>query len=136
MSDHQLALHLDRFFRRMHGRLHEKALVFDTRKVGPFGAMVLLTLADHDALPMQEIAKRLARDKSQLTRMVHQLEEKGLIARAVSEQDARISLISITEEGMDAVEVHRKAVAESIEEVLGPLSEREIQLMTDILKRA
>ncbi|MEM0976395.1 MAG: MarR family transcriptional regulator [Pseudomonadota bacterium] len=136
MSDDHLALHLDRFFRRMHGRLHEKALVFDTRKVGPFGAMVLLTLADHDALPMQEIATRLARDKSQVTRMVHLLKEKGLITRSVSDEDARINLISITEDGMDTVKVHRKAVAETIEEVLGPLSEREIQLMTDILKRA
>lgn len=136
MSNEQLALYLDRFVRRMHGVLHAKALEFDTDKVGPIGAMALLTLSDHGALPIQTVAEKLARDKSQITRVVHLLEEKGMISRARSEQDARVTFVALTPKGEEMVDKHRNAVAETIDEVVGPLSLHERDLMIDVLKRA
>ena len=136
MPDYQLALLLDRFVRRMHSVLHTKAASFDADKIGPLGAMALLTVSDLGPTPIQSITARLARDKSQMTRVIHMLEEKGMITRETSATDSRVTVISLTRKGEAMVVTHRNAVAETIHEVLGPITEDERGAMIRILERA
>ncbi|MDJ0627668.1 MAG: MarR family transcriptional regulator [Rhodobacter sp.] len=136
MADTDLALLLDRFMRRIHAALHAKAPDFDSDRIGPGGAMVLLTLADMETAQMHELARRVARDKSQMTRVVQALETKGMVTRKPAPQDARVSLISLTDRGHTVVATLRQVLAETIDEILGPIAEQEKRTLRDLLRRA
>lgn len=136
MHDSELALLIDRFMRRIHFGLQSKAHAFDTAKVGPGGGIVLLTLADMGRPGLHELTRRVARDKSQMTRTVRSLESKGLVRRDASAEDARVSLISLTDEGENVVRDLQRAVAETIDEILAPISAAEEKTLRGLLERA
>lgn len=136
MQDTELALLMDRFMRHIHFGLQAKAHAFDTAQVGPGGGIVLLTLAEMGRPGLQELTRRVARDKSQMTRTIRSLEAKGLVRRSPSEEDARVSLVSLTEDGEALVDVLKEAVAETIGEILAPLSVSEATALKTILARA
>ena len=135
MSELSLALYRDRFVRRLHGSLVAKAADFDTDRIGPGGAMALLTIADLQEASMQEIATRLCRDKSQITRQIRVLEDKGIVHRETSEDDARSTRVSLTPKGTRMVETHRQAVEETIDEILSPISDDEKAILAQLLQR-
>ena len=85
---------------------------------------------------MQEIANRVARDKSQMTRTIRSLESKGLVERQPSQDDARVSLVSVTGKGDQVVEELRQALAETINETLQPITEEEQRQIKNLLRRA
>ncbi|MEM7683817.1 MAG: MarR family transcriptional regulator [Pseudomonadota bacterium] len=122
--------------RRIHFSLQSKAHVFDTSKVGPGGGIVLLTLAEMGRPGLQELTKRVARDKSQMTRTIRSLETKGLVLREASEHDARVTLVSLTEAGGQVVEELQHAVADTIGEILGVVSGPEKEALKSLLERA
>lgn len=136
MQNTDLALLIDRFMRRIHFGLQSKADEFDTEKVGPGGGIVLLTLAEMGRPSLQELTRRVARDKSQMTRTVRSLEAKGLLERQPSTQDARVTLISLTPEGEAFVKVLQNAVAETISDILAPISDAEEAALKSLMERA
>ncbi len=136
MNDSDLALLIDRFMRRIHFGLQAKADDFDTAKVGPGGGIVLLTLADMGCPGLNELTHRVARDKSQMTRTIRSLEAKGLVQRKPSPHDARVSLVELTEAGKDVVKSLQAAVAETIDDILSPISKSEEDTLRALLKRA
>lgn len=136
MQNTELALLIDRFMRRIHFGLQSKAHDFDTAKVGPGGGIILLTLADMGTPSLQRLTRRVARDKSQMTRTVRDLEAKGLLERQPSPSDARVTLIRLTAEGETVVKGLQAVVAETIGEILAPISEDEEQLLKHMLERA
>lgn len=135
MQNAELALLIDRFMRRIHFGLQSKAPSFDKEKVGPGGGIVLLTLADMGRPGLHELTKRVARDKSQMTRTIRSLEAKGLVERKPSQLDARVTLISLTPEGERVVDTLKQAVAETINEILAPISKSEEQALQSLLER-
>ncbi|MEL6946365.1 MAG: MarR family transcriptional regulator [Pseudomonadota bacterium] len=135
MSDTEIAKYTDRLMRRVHAALHGQAHVFDTQKVGPIGGMVLLTLADAETLKINDLVKRLARDKSQVTRLVQTLETKGLIQRTNDEDDARVVRLALTPLGETTVVELQQAFADALREILSPLSAQEQATLQDLLSR-
>ncbi|MEM6713329.1 MAG: MarR family transcriptional regulator, partial [Pseudomonadota bacterium] len=136
MQDTELALLMDRFMRRIHFGLQAKAHSFDTAKVGPGGGIVLLTIAEMGRPELHELTNRVARDKSQMTRTIRSLETKGLVSRTTSPRDARVSLICLTEAGEQSVKSIQEAVAETISEILAPISKSEEDVLKTLLQRA
>ena len=136
MPDTELALLMDRFMRRIHFGLQMKAPVLDKENVGPGGGIILLTIADMGCPGLHELTKRVARDKSQMTRTIRSLERKGLVARQVSPSDARVNLISLTTTGKTVVGHLREAVAETIDEILDPISSADKKKLKELLQRA
>lgn len=136
MTDTRLALLIDRLMRRIHASLHEKAPSFDTERVGPGGAMVLFTLADLGPAQMHELAERLARDKSQMTRAVRALEQKGIVTRTQSADDGRACVVSLTDKGEETVDRLSQALADTIDDVLSPISPAQKQELEDLLRKA
>ena len=136
MSDTELAILVDRFMRQIHMSLQAKASGFDTENVGPGGGMVLLTLADMGPSEMHELTRRVARDKSQMTRLMKSLETKGLLERTTSKADARVSIVSLTPFGNEVVDTLRRAVAEAIGQVLSPITEQEKEQLKDLMRKA
>ena len=136
MKDTELALLMDRFMRRIHFGLQAKADQFDTARVGPGGGIVLLTLSDMGTARMQDLTRQVARDKSQMTRTIRSLEAKGLVERIASADDARVSLVRLTPPGEEVVETLKQTVAETINDILAPLSDEEDAMLRTVLQRA
>ncbi len=135
-ADTHLAILLDRFMRRLHMALRRKAPGFDTERIGPGGALVLLTIEETGTIPLNQLTDCLVRDKSQMTRTVRALEGKGLVERRQCPTDSRVSLIALTEAGRAVVETHQREIAETIDETIGPLSEAERRVFQAVLERA
>ncbi|MBY4894501.1 MarR family transcriptional regulator [Rhodobacteraceae bacterium N5(2021)] len=136
MQDAELALLIDRFMRRIHFGLQSKGPSFDTEKVGPGGGIVLLTLSDMGCPSLHELTKQVARDKSQMTRTIRSLETKGLVSRKPSPDDARVTLVYLTQAGERVVDALQRVVSETINEILSPISKSEEQVLRDLLERA
>lgn len=136
MQDTELALLMDRFMRRIHFGLQTKAPVFDTQNVGPGGGIVLMTLAEMGCAGLNDVTRRVARDKSQMTRTIRTLEAKGLVARKPSPDDGRVTLVELTPQGAAVVEELLQTVAETIGEILAPISETEKETLKHLLSRA
>ncbi|MEO1641356.1 MAG: MarR family transcriptional regulator [Pseudomonadota bacterium] len=136
MSDTHLAIHLDRLVRRIHASLSARAKTFDTDRVGPGGAILLLTLDEMGTAPLHRLAARLVRDKSQLTREVASLERKGMVRRQDCATDARVSLLSLTAKGAALVKTHQHALAEVLEETLQGMAEADKQKLAALLQSA
>lgn len=61
--------------------------------------VVLNRLAEQDGITQKELAQRVGKDPTNITRILDQLEKKGLIARRHNALDRRSYLASLTEEG-------------------------------------
>ena len=136
MQDTELALLVDRFMRRIHFGLQSKADEFDTERVGPGGGIILLTLHDLGCCPLNELTRRVARDKSQMSRSIRSLEGKGLVQSHPSPDDARVRLISLTDQGQTVVRDLQIAVAETIDDILSPIRADEKVALKSLLERA
>ncbi|MEM8957988.1 MAG: MarR family transcriptional regulator [Pseudomonadota bacterium] len=120
--DIEIARLIDRMTRRIHAALNARAAEFDRHRVGPAGGILLLTLADHEPARLQDLVRLMSRDKGQITRGVQALERKGLIARRDHAEDARVSLLELTDEGRTTVGELQRAVADALDGILAPLS--------------
>ena len=117
----ELAFQIDRLMRRLNASVHSQAPVFDTEKVGPIGGMVLMTLAEIQPAPMQQIATMMGRDKAQLSRMFSNLERRELVIRSENASDQRSSLLSLTPKGMAFVATIKNVVGGAVDDLLTPL---------------
>ncbi|SFQ95466.1 MarR family winged helix-turn-helix transcriptional regulator [Poseidonocella sedimentorum] len=136
MSDTHLAVLLHRFLRRLHGELRGRLLRCNLAAIGPAGAQVLITLDEEGTLSLKELSETLMRDKSQITRDVKALERADLVTRKPAPSDARVSLMSLTRAGRDAVKMHRRVLADSLGALIGPLGPEDKQTLRALLGRA
>ncbi|MEM8729727.1 MAG: MarR family transcriptional regulator [Pseudomonadota bacterium] len=136
MADTELALLIDRLLRRIHTSLQTNSAAFDSENVGPAGGLILLTLSEMGAPELNELTRRFARDKSQMTRVVRMLEAKGLVDRSPSKRDSRASVIRLTKKGETVVSALETALTSAIGEILSPLSDDETQILKDLMRRA
>ncbi|MNE35438.1 Organic hydroperoxide resistance transcriptional regulator [compost metagenome] len=61
--------------------------------------LVMLLLWEHQTLSVKELGDHLMLDSGTLTPLLKRLEQKKIVVRKRSEEDERIVLISLTEEG-------------------------------------
>lgn len=132
---HEIAYLVDRFMRRISANLHEKALEIDTDRVGPFGGMIMLTLSDIEPTPMHKLVEQMGRDKSQMTRAIKSLEDKGMLERHGCPDDGRISVIQLTKKGRLFVTEVKTVLSQVIDEILTPVSANERRNLIEILRK-
>ncbi|WP_298818214.1 MarR family transcriptional regulator [uncultured Roseibium sp.] len=135
MPDIEIANLTDRFMRRIHLSLNARSADFDRHQLGPAGGVLLLTLAEMEPVRLHELVARMNRDKSQMTRAVKVLESKGLIDRVPDQRDARASVLSLTSLGQKAVGELQQAVADTLADILAPLSQSEQEQLRALLKK-
>jgi DNA-binding MarR family transcriptional regulator len=86
----------------------------------------LATVSKHGPVRLADLAQLEAVSAPSITRLVAELESRGLVARSVDPQDGRAFRIQVTGAGMDAVLRARAARAEVVAELLADLGPAEL----------
>lgn len=98
--------------------------------------MVLMNLANAPghSLRRVDIADSVSRTASAITRMLMPMEKIGLVAKASSARDARVSLVKITPAGLEVFENATVTLNASAESVLKDLSAGQAEELLSILE--
>lgn len=83
----------------------------------------------------EELSKRLVINKSNVTRSIQYLEEKGYVYRKSDEQDKRINHIYLSVKGEELVPIIRNKIYVFNEEVGEVLSDEEILILNNLLEK-
>ena len=79
------------------------------------------------ALSPSNLYRRLERSSGGMTKILKRLEEGDLVERSPDPSDGRGSLVSLTERGLGVQEQVFNAFLSATQDLLGPLSERELK---------
>jgi len=119
-----------RFYTKQIGLLSEGLL--ETPYTLPEGR-VIFELARNDAAPSGAIADALGLDAGYLSRVLGALEERGLVSRTRSPDDRRRVLLSLTEDGHEALSTLNTAARARIRDLLSPLSDTDRARMAEAM---
>jgi DNA-binding MarR family transcriptional regulator len=99
--------------------------------VGPGGLAAMYTLGQHDdGLRLGELAEIEGISAPSLTRIVHALEERELVARAADPEDRRAQRVTLTAAGRTMIETGKYARLAALRrrfEALEPAQQRAIE---------
>ncbi len=96
---------------------------------------ILFVLWQKDGIPISDLARKTALEKSTLTAMLDRLERKGLVHRRRSLEDRRTILISLSPSHAKLEKKFEQVSAEMAELFYKGLSEGECALFDETLKR-
>ena len=122
--------------RRIHANLHPRAKTFDQYGLGPLGGMILLTIDEAEPVDIRSVVTALGRDKSQISRLVSRLEDKGLIARQQSVEDGRVTQLYLTHKGRNQLVLIQTALTQVIDELFVTLTFTEQKVFSSLLRKA
>jgi len=93
------------FFRA--GQCADAIFAQEMRKNGltPRQYAVLVTIVQNEGLSQNNLAKRTGIDRSTLSNIVRRLLNKGLLSRQRRQEDARTSSITLTNAGLQAIQI-------------------------------
>jgi DNA-binding MarR family transcriptional regulator len=86
----------------------------------------LATVAKRGPIRLADLAQTEMVSAPSITRVVAELEARGLVTRSVDEEDRRAFRIEVTEAGMDAVLRARAARSRVVADLLADLSSAEV----------
>lgn len=96
---------------------------------------VLMALREWQASTSAEIARSICHDAGSLTRMLDQLERRGLVTRLRSDTDRRVVMLTLTPRGAELVESLMPRVVAFWNTLLGDFSHGEIKTLIGLLTR-
>ena len=94
---------------------------------------VMTYLSDEPDLGQHELAARLALDRSNMTKVLDELEQAGLVERRVSLKDRRSRLIRLTPKGIKVRERLRPKAGVAQQRLLASLKPDQRELFLDML---
>ena len=97
--------------------------------------LILEGMKDSTMLRMTQLAELVGTTPPTVTKLIKDLEERGLVDRTPDEQDGRASFVSLTEEGRRVAESLGRARLESLRQVLGDWSEDDLERLTVLFER-
>ncbi|WP_028109763.1 MarR family winged helix-turn-helix transcriptional regulator [Ferrimonas futtsuensis] len=89
--------------------------------------MVMMLIWQHQSMSVKDLGEKLTLDSGTLTPLLKRLEGKGLVIRGRSQQDERVRVITLTNEGK-ALKEHAKEVPQTMACRAGLSSEEAGQL--------
>ncbi|MEM9350954.1 MAG: MarR family transcriptional regulator [Pseudomonadota bacterium] len=131
----RIAHELDRVMRKIDAQMHKRMPSVDTGRVGPMASLLLMELEDSAPCSIQALANAMGRDNSQLTRLIRDLEGKGLLTRNRSPKDGRETILNLTPEGEAFLQSAKDMLTEVVDEVLGDLGAQDRQVLLSLLSR-
>lgn len=97
--------------------------------------IVLMQIRDGLARTASDIAREFAHDSGALTRVIDQLERRGLLLRRRSETDRRVVELELTREGHEMIGELLPLVVDEMNTLLEPLDRSEFELFRGMLRR-
>ena len=104
------------------------------RAINPAQGRILFVLWREDNIPISELARRTALEKSTLTSMLDRLEESGFVERVRSTEDRRTILLRRTEKDKACQKVYVEVSKEMNELFYAGLSEEETDEFEGVLR--
>jgi DNA-binding MarR family transcriptional regulator len=89
--------------------------------------MILEGMKENGTLRMSQLAASVGTTPPTVTKLVKDLEEKGLVSRTPDEQDGRASFLSLTEEGARVAEAICRARLREVGQVLTAWSDEDLE---------
>ena len=96
---------------------------------------ILTCLSYFPEIPMRELTDRTQMDKGQVSRVISELEKKGLVSRSNDARDKRRSLLCLTKAGNALARKTRSTAHDHQRELIGLLSKEELDTFYDLLGR-
>ena len=95
--------------------------------------VVLMTVRDGLAVTATDICRDYRHDQGALTRVIDQLETRGLLERQRSAEDRRVVQLSLTDKGRETVESLIPLVVERLNTALDGFTVEEVSELTRLL---
>jgi DNA-binding MarR family transcriptional regulator len=86
-------------------------------------------------LRMTDLAELVGTTAPTVTKLIKDLEDKGLVDRTTDEQDGRVSMVSLTEEGRRVADAIGEARLESLQQVLESWSVDDLERLEVLFER-
>ncbi|RBP95916.1 DNA-binding MarR family transcriptional regulator [Cytobacillus firmus] len=103
--------------------------------IAPEQNLILMLLWEEDGLSQNEIARRLDKDKSNITRMLSSLEKKGFIKKSMNKEDSRSLNVYLTENGKNLSE-HVYPITEEFHSIVtSGIAKEELRIVEDVLTK-
>lgn len=96
---------------------------------------ILYHLWKQDGLTQQQLCDKTYRDKPSITRLIHNLEKMGLVARNNSEIDKRKNHIHLTVKAKKLQEISIDIANETMDEALVGIDKTEIETVKNVLQK-
>lgn len=96
---------------------------------------ICLILRNYGSISMTEVATHAVGRLPTITKSVYRMQEQDLVKITKNDQDARITMVSITDHGLETVEQLIKNTSKTIDRAFGDLSEEELSTMNQLLKK-
>jgi DNA-binding MarR family transcriptional regulator len=113
--------------------LHRPAQTPCGKPVAIAEAHTLMELSAREPLAQHELAARLCLQKSTVSRLVAQLEERGWITRSRSPQDGRVYLLTLTDIGRTVAADLARAREAKFARVLAAIPEEQRGMVMEML---
>jgi DNA-binding MarR family transcriptional regulator len=95
----------------------------------------LACVSTQGCVTASQLSTHLGHDMGALTRVVDELERRGLLRRERSREDRRSVQIAITPAGRRQAESGKRTVVELLNELVAPCTEQEIETLIALLQR-
>ncbi|WP_264737973.1 MarR family winged helix-turn-helix transcriptional regulator [Cytobacillus firmus] len=103
--------------------------------IAPEQNLILMLLWEEDGLSQNEIARRLDKDKSNITRMLSSLEKKGFIKKSMNKEDSRSLNVYLTENGKN-LSKHVYPITEEFHSIVtSGITKEELSIVDNVLMK-
>lgn len=97
--------------------------------------VILMNLRDGLHMTATELCQQLCHDSGALTRVIDQLEQRGLLCRERSKADRRVVALALTDEGRAVTESFLPRLVELYNTLLADFTDAEAHTLIDLLTR-
>jgi MarR family transcriptional regulator, lower aerobic nicotinate degradation pathway regulator len=125
---------ISRNYARSHALLND---TFATRGGGlrSYHYRLLAALEEWGPASQADLARSTSVDRSDVVAVLNELEQRGLIERAVDPRNRRRNIVSITRAGSTQLQLLDQVIDEVQERLLAPLSQNERRQLTKLLRK-
>lgn len=97
--------------------------------------LIMQGMKDNSMIRMTDLAELVGTTPPTVTKLIKDLEARGLVDRTADEQDGRVGIVGLTERGRQVAEALGLARIEALQRVLVDWSEEDLERLTVLFGR-
>ncbi|MBL1351894.1 MAG: MarR family transcriptional regulator [Zetaproteobacteria bacterium] len=101
--------------------------------LSPIQIMILRILAEEGELSQAMLVKKMGKNKSQITRLLHELEKKGLIIKEPNKEDGRSFMLKTIDDVKNKVSLFIQHEEKIVSDMLRGIQKRDLQKLDSLL---